>query len=77
MHMIRIASLARPIALVALGVCLGAPPAAADPSVKDVLRTYTDIAAAGYADSLATAKTLQACFKSISCNFFMLLSCSI
>jgi putative iron-regulated protein len=68
MHMIRIASLARPIALVALGVCLGAPPAAADPSVKDVLRTYTDIAAAGYADSLATAKTLQLAVNQLLAN---------
>ena len=66
--MIRIASLARPIALVALGVCLGAPPAAADPSVKDVLRTYTDIAAAGYADSLATAKTLQLAVNQLLAN---------
>ena len=62
--MMRIASLARPVALVALGICLGLPPAAAEPSVKDtsakdVLKTYADIAAAGYADSLATAKTLQ------------------
>jgi putative iron-regulated protein len=62
--MIRIASLARPLALLALGICLGLPPAAAessvkDTSVKDVLKTYADIAAAGYADSLATAKNLQ------------------
>ena len=57
--MIRISSLARPVALIALGVCFGMSPAAADPSVKDVLKTYADIAEAGYADSLATAKTLQ------------------
>ena len=51
MHMMRIASLARPVALVALGVCLGLPPAAAEePSAKDVLKTYADIAAAGYAE---------------------------
>src|SRR6478609_4599173 len=68
MHMIRIVSLARPIALVTLGVCLGAPPAAADPSVNDVLRTYTDIAAAGYADSLATAKTLQLAVNQLLAN---------
>jgi putative iron-regulated protein len=68
MYMIRIASLARPIVLVALGVCLGAPPAAADPSVKDVLKTYTDIAAAGYADSLATAKTLQLAVNQLLAN---------
>jgi putative iron-regulated protein len=59
MHMIRIASLARPVALLALGMCLGLAPATAEPRVKDVLKTYADIAAAGYADSLATAKNLQ------------------
>jgi putative iron-regulated protein len=40
----------------------------ADPSVKDVLRTYTDIAAAGYADSLATAKTLQLAVNQLLAN---------
>src|SRR5262245_49827788 len=64
MHMMRIVSLARPAALLTLSICLGLPPAAAEPNVKntsvrDVLKTYADIAAAGYADSLATAKTLQ------------------
>jgi putative iron-regulated protein len=68
MHMIRIASLARPLALVVLGVCLEASPAAADPSVKEVLKTYTDIAAAGYADSLATAKTLQLAVNQLLAN---------
>jgi putative iron-regulated protein len=57
--MIRFSSLARPVALIALGMCFGMSPAAAEPSVKDVLKTYADIAQAGYADSLATAKTLQ------------------
>jgi putative iron-regulated protein len=57
--MIRISSLARPVVLIALGVCVGMSPASAEPSVKDVLKTYADIAEAGYADSLATAKTLQ------------------
>jgi len=73
MHMMRIASLARPVALVALGVCLGLSPAAAEPnvkdtSVKDVLKTYADIAAAGYADSLATAKTLQLAVNQLLAN---------
>src|SRR5512140_2825406 len=68
MHMMRIASLARPIALVALGACLGVSPAAADPSVKDVLKTYAAIAAAGYADSLATAKTLQLAVNQLLAN---------
>jgi putative iron-regulated protein len=69
MHMMRIASLARPVALVALGICLGLPPAAADePSAKDVLKTYADIAAAGYADSLATARTLQLAVNQLLAN---------
>ena len=59
MHMIRFSSLARPVALIALGVCCGLSPAVAEPSVKDVLKTYADIAQAGYADSLATAKTMR------------------
>ena len=57
--MIRFSSLARPVALIALGMCCGLSPAAAEPSVKDVLKTYADIAQAGYADSLATAKTMR------------------
>jgi putative iron-regulated protein len=66
--MTRIPSLARLLALAALGVCLGLSPAtsaetdasvAAAPSVKDVLKTYADIAQAGYTDSLVTARTLQ------------------
>ena len=40
-------------------MCCGLSPAAAEPSVKDVLKTYADIAQAGYADSLATAKTMR------------------
>src|SRR6478736_5413152 len=68
MQMIRIASLARPLALVVLGVCLEASPAAADPSVNEVLKTYTDIAAAGYADSLATATTLQLAVNQLLAN---------
>jgi putative iron-regulated protein len=69
MHMMRIASLARPVALVALGICLGLPPAVADePSTKDVLKTYADIAAAGYADSLATARTLQLAVNQLLAN---------
>ena len=61
--MIRMMSFARLFALVslfALGACLGLSPAAAkDARVKDVLKNYADIAQAGYADSLATARTLQ------------------
>jgi len=66
--MTRIPSLARLLALAALGVCLGLSPATAAEtdasakdatSVKDVLKTYADIAEAGYTDSLVTARTLQ------------------
>ncbi|NGM46271.1 peptidase [Rhodobacter sp. SGA-6-6] len=42
----------------ALALILPATARAADPA--DVVRTYADIAAAGYADSLSTAKALQA-----------------
>jgi putative iron-regulated protein len=58
--MIRISALARPVALIALGFCLGvSPAAAAEPSAKDVLKTYADIAEAAYGDALITARTLQ------------------
>lgn len=52
-------SFVRPLAVLGFGICLGFTPAEAAPSAKDVLKTYADIAEAGYADSLATAKTLQ------------------
>ncbi|MEE8633872.1 MAG: imelysin family protein [Methyloceanibacter sp.] len=45
-----------PAAVLALGFCF--TPAAADGS-KEVLKTYADIAQAGYEDSLDTAKTLR------------------
>lgn len=45
-----------PAAVLALGFCF--TPATADGS-KDVLKTYADIAQAGYEDSLDTAKTLR------------------
>jgi putative iron-regulated protein len=48
-----------PIAAFVLGLCLGLSPAAADPTPKDVLKIYADIAQAGYEDSLDTAKTMQ------------------
>jgi putative iron-regulated protein len=67
--MFRISSLARSALLIALGLCLGVSTVAAesnvkdtavkDVSAKDVLKTYADIAEAGYADALLTAKTLQ------------------
>jgi len=46
-----------PAAALALGFCF--PPAAAADSTKDVLRTYADIAQAGYEDSLETATTMK------------------
>jgi putative iron-regulated protein len=47
------------IALLAVGLCLGISPATAEPTPKDVLKIYADIAQAGYTDSLDTAKTLK------------------
>ncbi len=49
-------------ALAAAAMMLGladSPAAAAEPTVKDVLTTYADIAQAGYEDALGTAKTLK------------------
>ena len=51
--------------LAAVGFCVGLTaglwisPAAADPAPKDVLKVYADIAQAGYADSVDTARTLK------------------
>jgi putative iron-regulated protein len=50
---------ASPIAALAVGVLLGITPASAESAPKDVLKTYADIAQAGYTDSLDTAKTLK------------------
>ena len=56
-------SLAGPLAAATLCVGLAAgletSPANADPTAKDVLKVYADIAQAGYADSLDTANTLK------------------
>jgi len=46
-----------PAAALALGFCF--TPAAAADSTKDVLKTYADIAQAGYEDSLETATTMK------------------
>ena len=44
-----------------LGVCLTSVPAlAAEPTAEDILKTYADIALAGYEDALTTAKALDA-----------------
>jgi putative iron-regulated protein len=50
---------AGPIAAFAIGLCLAISPAAAEPTSKDVLKLYADIAQAGYMDSLDTANTLK------------------
>src|SRR3990172_3135302 len=50
---------ALPIATLATGLFLAAAPALAAPASKGGLKTYADIAQAGYADSLDTAKTLK------------------
>jgi putative iron-regulated protein len=56
-------SLARPLVAatfcVGLAASLGTSPANADPTAKDVLKNYADIAQAAYADSLDTANTLK------------------
>jgi putative iron-regulated protein len=56
-------SLAGPLAAATLCVGLAAgletSPANADPTAKDVLKVYADIAQAGYADALDTANTLK------------------
>ena len=44
---------------VGLSAGLGISHAAADPAPKDVLKVYADIAQAGYADSVDTARTLK------------------
>jgi putative iron-regulated protein len=48
-----------PVAAFATGLCLTISPALAEPTPKDVLTTYVDMAEAGYTDSLDTARTLK------------------
>jgi putative iron-regulated protein len=57
--MLRGSLIATPVASLAIGLCLGLSPAAAESAPKDVLKTYADIAQAGYADSADTARTLK------------------
>jgi putative iron-regulated protein len=56
-------TLARPFAAATLCLSLGTgvatSPALAEPTPKDVLKTYVDMAEAGYIDSLDTARTLK------------------
>src|SRR6478672_4986727 len=51
--------LARPAAAAVIGFCLGGSPVAAESAPKEVLKTYADIAQAGYTDSTDTARTLK------------------
>jgi putative iron-regulated protein len=57
--MIRISSVSRPFLLAGFSVFVSLAPAAAEPSAKDVLKNYADIAQAAYTDSLVTATTMQ------------------
>jgi putative iron-regulated protein len=57
--MLRGSLFATPVAAVAIGFCLGGSPVAAESAPKDVLKTYADIAQAGYTDSADTARTLK------------------
>jgi putative iron-regulated protein len=54
---------ARPLAAAticfALAASAAASPASADPTPKDVIKVYADIAQAAYTDSLGTARTLK------------------
>jgi len=51
--------IASSVAAVALGFCTSLSPAIAESAPKDVLKTYADIAQAGYTDSTDTARTLK------------------
>ena len=57
--MLRGSLLARPAAAAVIGFCLGGSPVAAESAPKEVLKTYADIAQAGYTDSTDTARTLK------------------
>ena len=48
-----------------LWLVMAVPAAPAAPAVKDVLKTYADIAHATYEDSLATAKTMRAAIEAL------------
>ena len=54
---------------VMLGACaLAAPALAAEPAPDAILKTYADIALAGYSDSLTTAKTLDTAVDALLAN---------
>ncbi len=51
--------IASSVAAVVIGSCVSLSPAIAESAPKDVLKTYADIAQAGYTDSTDTARTLK------------------
>ena len=52
-----------------LGVCITSIPAfAAEPAAEDILKTYADIALAGYEDALTTARALDAATDALIAN---------
>ena len=57
--MLRGFSICSSVAAVAIGSCVSLSPAIAESAPKDVLKTYADIAQAGYTDSTDTARTLK------------------
>ena len=57
--MLRGSLIASSVAAVAIGSCVSLSPAIAESAPKDVLKTYADIAQAGYTDSTDTARTLK------------------
>ena len=60
MNIVRVVSRLRGIAIAcSVGMLLAMPATRAEPAVEDVLKTYANIAHAGYEDSLITAKKLK------------------
>src|SRR6476646_119871 len=59
MSMLQRSSLVVLVTIAASSLTFGASPATAEPSAKDVIKTYADIAQAGYTDALVTAKTMK------------------
>jgi putative iron-regulated protein len=57
--MLRPPSIALSIGAAAIGCCLAASPVAAQTAPKEVIKSYADLAQAGYTDALDTARTLK------------------
>ena len=68
MDMIRRSPLAFLITFAATSFFFGSSPATAEPSAKEVLKTYADIAEAGYTDAAATANTLKLAIDALAAN---------